>query len=56
MTEDIYRIFKGDKYTRIEGSIIPIGTPVKVIRYMFRRRALVEYQGERILTILWCLK
>ena len=49
------RTFKGDKWTRMIGSRIPIGMMVKVIRYCARRRVLVEYQGETILTMLWCL-
>jgi hypothetical protein len=50
------RIFKGDKWTKVLGSIIPIGTSVKVLKYCFCRRVLVEYRGQVILTMLWCLK
>ncbi len=50
------RIFKGDKWTRILGSRIPDGSQVCVIRFYPRRRALVEYEGMAILTMLWCLK
>ena len=50
------KIYRGDKWTRLLGSIIPIGAPVKVLKYCFRRRVLVEYQGKTILTMLWCLK
>jgi hypothetical protein len=49
------RPFKGDKYTKMYGSIIPLGTMVKILKYCFRRRVLVEYQGKTILTMLWCL-
>jgi len=52
----IWRIFKGDRWTRAYGSRIPHGTRVRVLRFLPRRRALVEYNGEAILTMLWCLK
>lgn len=48
-------IFKGDKWTRLLGTLIPLGTSVKVIKYCYRRRVLVEYQGKTVLTMLWCL-
>jgi len=51
----IQRVFKGDKWTRLLGSRIPIGEVVKVIRFYPRRRVLVEYEGELIGTMLWCL-
>jgi len=35
---------------------IPEGEAVKVIRYCYRRRVLVEYLGQKVLTMLWCLK
>ncbi len=54
MTETL-RIFKGDKWNKIIGSRIPFGTIVRVIKFYPRRRVLVEYQGELILTMLWCL-
>jgi hypothetical protein len=54
--EPIYRTFKGDKATDIHGSRIPYGTQVRVIKFLRRRRVVVEYLGERILTMLWCLK
>ncbi len=50
------RIFKGDKWTRYLGSLIPVGSVVDVVRFYPRRRVIVEYQGEQILTMLWCLK
>jgi len=50
------RIFKGDKWTRLLGSLIPVGTEVNVIKYCYRRRVLVEYQGKKVLTMLWCLE
>lgn len=49
------RIFKGDKWTRLIGSRVPFGAVVKVIRYYPRRRVLIEYEGERLTTMLWCL-
>lgn len=51
-----YRIFKGDRWTRYYGSRIPIGAMVEVVKFYPRRRVMVKYQGERILTMLWCLK
>lgn len=50
------RIFKGDKWTRLLGSRIPIGSLVKVIKFYPRRRVVVEYNDEPILTMVWCLK
>jgi len=50
------RIYKGDKWTKMLGSRIPIGTVVEVVKSYPRRRVMVEYQGEKILTMLWCLK
>jgi hypothetical protein len=48
-------IFKGDKWSKIIGSRIPLGSMVEVVRFCYRRRVLVRYQGEEILTMLWCL-
>jgi hypothetical protein len=56
MTEEVYRIYKGDRATQLHGSRIPIGARVQVIKFLPRRRAVVEWNGERILTMLWCLK
>jgi len=54
------RIFKGDKWTRIYGSPIPIGAPVMVHRFYPRRRALVHFppimDGQLYVTMLWCLR
>jgi hypothetical protein len=49
------RIYKGDKWTKVYGSRIPIGTVVNVVHFCPRRTVIVEYMGERILTKLWCL-
>lgn len=54
--EPVARVFKGDRWTRAYGSRIPVGAVVRVLRFMPRRRVLVEYGGEPILTPLWCLK
>ena len=51
----IERYFKGDKWNRALGSRIPIGSLVKVINFYPKRRVIVEYRGEQILTMLWCL-
>ena len=50
------KVYKGDKWTRQLGNLIPIGTVVKVLKYCYRRRVIVEYQGKPVLTMLWCLK
>jgi hypothetical protein len=50
------RIFKGDKWNRILGSVIPLGETVNVVRFYPRRRAMVEYNGTSVLTMLWCLE
>jgi hypothetical protein len=49
------RYFKGDRYTRLYGSRIPHGAMVRVLKFCPRRRVLVEYEGQAILTMLWCL-
>ena len=51
----VTRIYKGDRWARLYGSRIPIGTRVKVLKFCPRRRVLVDYDGESILTMLWCL-
>ena len=35
---------------------IPYGAPVKVIRFLPRRRAIVEYEGEEITTFTYLLR
>ena len=50
------RLFKGDKYNKMIGTRIPLGTVVNVVRFFPRRRVIVEYLGEQILTMLWCLQ
>jgi len=52
---EMARIFKGDRWTEAYGSRIPVGATVVVRRFMPRRRVLVEWNGEPILTMLWCL-
>jgi hypothetical protein len=54
--ESIMRVFKGDKWTRLYGSKIPLGEIVRVIKFCPRRTVIVEYLGERIITKLWCLE
>jgi len=48
--------FKGDKWTRLYGSRIPIGATVELVKYMPRRRVKIRYNGEVINTCLWCVK
>lgn len=50
------RIFKWDKWCKVLGSRIPNGAEVEVLRFLYRRRVLVRYQGQTISTMLWCLK
>jgi hypothetical protein len=50
------RIFKGDKWTRAAGSRIPHGTTVEVVKFCPRRTVIVNHNGERIITKLWCLQ
>ncbi len=50
------RIYKGDKWAKIHGSTIPLGSPVEVLRFFPRRRVLIRFQDKNILTLLWCLK
>lgn len=52
----ITRCFKGDKFTRVYGSAIPVGAVVEVRRFFPRRRAVIEYAGRAYLTMLWCLR
>lgn len=49
------KVFKGDKWNRLLGTRIPIGSVVEVVRYFTKRRVLVQYNGELINTMLWCL-
>jgi hypothetical protein len=49
-------IFNGDKWTKSLGSLIPKGAEVEILKFCYRRRVLVKYQGQTILTMLWCLK
>lgn len=49
------KVFKGDKWNRLLGTRIPIGSMVEVVRYFTRRRVLIRYNGELINTMLWCL-
>jgi len=51
----VVRLFKGDKWTRFLGSSIPHGAIVNVVKFLPRRRVIIEYSGEKYLTMLWCL-
>ncbi len=55
MSEEV-RIFKGDKWTKLYGCPIPFGSIVQVIKFHWRRRVMISYQGVKYLTLLWCLK
>jgi hypothetical protein len=37
------------------GTAIPAGAAVTVVRRFARRRVVVEHDGQRVLTFLWCL-
>lgn len=52
----VTRIFKGDKWNKMLGSRIPIGAMVSVVKFCPRRTVIIEYEGEKIITKLWCLK
>ena len=49
------RYFKGDRWTRAFGCPVPDGAEVRVVRFYPRRKALIEYEGKFIVTMLWCL-
>ena len=49
------RWFKGDRWNRIYGFVIPFGAPVLVVRFFTHRRALVNYGGLLFTTMLYCL-
>jgi len=49
-------IFKGDKMTEAIGSKVPVGARVEFIRALYRRRALIRYKGEEIMTMRYCLR
>jgi len=49
------RIYKPDKWARFYGSRIPCGAEVEVVRFYPRRRVMVRYRGELMVTMLWCL-
>lgn len=50
------RTFKGDKWTKLLGSRIPLGSIVEVVKFMPRRRVLVRFNNQIIGTMLWCLQ
>lgn len=50
------RIFKGDKWNKRLGSRVPMGAEVTVIKFCFRRRVIIDFKGEKILTMLWCTR
>ncbi len=49
------RYFKGDKWTRGYGSAVPMGAEVRVLRFFPRRKALIDWQSTRVVTMVWCL-
>jgi hypothetical protein len=49
------RIFKPDKYHHAIGCDVPHGATVNCVRFYPRRRVLIEYEGKRTLTMLWCV-
>jgi hypothetical protein len=49
-------IFKGDKWNKLLGQKVPDGAVVNVVKYYPRRRVIIEYNGEQILTMLWNLR
>jgi hypothetical protein len=57
MTPQVIRYFHARK-PPVPGTAfkIPFGAPVRVIRFYPKRRALVEYRGEEILTFATLLR
>jgi len=51
----VRRRFKPDKWNKSLGSRIPAGAMVEIVKFMPRRRVLIKYRGELILTMLWCV-
>ena len=49
------RWFKGDRWSRLYGFVIPFGSPVLVIRFFQHRRVLINYRGQLYFSMLWCL-
>lgn len=49
------KTYRGDKWARALGSVIPLGATVTVLRNFARRRVLVEWDGRAVLTFQWCL-
>ena len=47
--------YKPDKWGKAMGTAIPAGAAVTVVRRFARRRVVVEHDGQRVLTFLWCL-
>jgi hypothetical protein len=49
------RRYKLDATQRMLGSKVPDGASIEIVRFMPRRRVLINYRGEIILTMLWCV-
>ena len=49
------RRFRWDRWHKLLGCKVPNGAIVQVVRFMARRRVIIEYNGEQLLTMLWCL-
>lgn len=47
--------YAGDKWSKKYGSPL-MGRAVRVVRWMPRRRVLVELDGTTYLTFAWCLR
>jgi len=51
----VNRKFRPDKWGKAMGSRIPSGSEVEIVKFMPRRRVLIRYCGELMLTMLWCV-
>lgn len=49
------RYFKGDKWNKQFGYAVPNGAMVEVVRFGLRRKVLVRWNGQLLITMLWCL-
>jgi len=49
------RSFKGDKWNRLFGYAIPCDAIVQVVRFGPRRKVLVRWNGQLLVTMLWYL-
>lgn len=56
MTETNLRIYVPDGSAKKCGHTIPSGSEVKIIKFLPKRRAVVEWNGRRFLTLSLCCR